>query len=188
MQNIFYSKYCNNKEYYKNIHIVHTGGSHTQHSFVHNNIDFIEKLLNNKEDINKMFSCFSTKDENRETLFPFSIIGQIGYKVKDIIVALFGAKLIQERISYKHIKFPENIENVYWYECGEPDYRPWYALVKLKYKKGYLYGFYVAECCYTGFDVIGDMKLYLSRDIRNLLEYGITDKICKKIYKYITKR
>lgn len=68
MQNIFYSKYCNNKEYYKNIQLVHTGGSYIEYSFVHNNIDFIEKLLNNKEDINKMFSCFSTKDEKMKNM------------------------------------------------------------------------------------------------------------------------
>jgi hypothetical protein len=146
---------------------------------------FIEKLLNNKENLDEFYSNFLSKSEKYHCFQkPFDIIG-VEVNLVDIIVGIIGPGLIQKKIDVHNIKFPQNITEVYWYMTGIPDEKPWYALLKIKYKDNYVYGFFRAECAYTGFDADGTVQLYLSDNIYDLLIYSIDAKIYRIIEKNI---
>ncbi len=66
--------------------------------------------------------------------------------------------------------FPNNITEYYWIHEGENDVEPWLCLCKLK---NTVYVYYRGECDYTGFDCQGDMKIYASKDLAILIQYGM---------------
>ena len=156
----------------------------------HDNI--IDVIISNKDNINmnkfwKGFSSMESPIPVGDISYPFDAIKTGHYKIKDIIVGIIGNELIRQKFSYKAIKFPDNIKNVYWYQIGIPDEKNWYALFSMKYKNKIIFGFLSAGCCYTGFDVCGSIKVYLSNDIKSLLYYGVDKKIYDKIINSITK-
>jgi hypothetical protein len=67
--------------------------------------------------------------------------------------------------------FPENVDHYYWIHEGVNDEEPWIALCKLR---NGVYVFYKGECDYTGFDCQGDMKLYASKNVSELIDYGMS--------------
>jgi hypothetical protein len=139
-------------------------------------------LANNKLDIKVFLSRFTSRDKPMgDFQNPFDSV------YRDLVVGLVGRDLIAEQFDKSAIHIPKNIHGVMWYQIGIPDMKPWYALLWIRYKSGYLYGLFCAECCYTGFDVAGDMRMYLSRNICDLLEYGADNKIRARIKKYIAK-
>jgi hypothetical protein len=44
--------------------------------------------------------------------------------------------------------------------------------------------YYVAACCYTGFDVAGFMKFYIIKDIDRLLKYAVDMPTINLLSKY----
>ena len=142
----------------------------------------VQILANNKLDVEVFVSRFTSRDKPMgDFQNPFDSV------YRDLVVGLVGRDLIAEQFDKSAIHIPKNIHGVMWYQIGIPDMKPWYALLWIRYKSGYLYGLFCAECCYTGFDVAGDMRMYLSRNICDLLEYGADNKIRALIKKYIAK-
>lgn len=74
------------------------------------------------------------------------------------------------------IDFPSCVTNYYWIHEGINDEVPWRALFSYEYKDKSGYGFFIAECDYTGFDCRGDMRLYLSDKVEVLIEKAFTDE------------
>ena len=74
------------------------------------------------------------------------------------------------------IDFPSCVTHYYWIHEGINDEVPWRALFSYEYKGKTGYGFYIAECDYTGFDCSGDMRLYLSDKVEVLIEKAFTDE------------
>lgn len=60
----------------------------------------------------------------------------------------------------------------------------WYLLCKLKNNN---YALYVAWCDYTGFDCQGGMKLYIAKDLNNLINYAMSNNIYKLYIKKTIK-
>ena len=190
---------------YSNDKILHYYGKNEKGYPRGIHINIIEELNNCNEDIDVFMSYFSSgMDTKNINDYPFDAINKNGdlnyeidvvssntkYKAKgaSIIYGVIGPGLIQEHFDKKYFDFPKNITNVLWYQPGRADYMPWYALLKIKYKKTYLYGFFYARCCYTGFDVIGEIQLYLSKDLSQLLLYGVDADVCKKITRDVIRK
>ena len=74
------------------------------------------------------------------------------------------------------IDFPSCVTHYYWIHEGINDEVPWRALFSYEYNGKTGYGFYIAECDYTGFDCRGDMRLYLSDKVEVLIEKAFTDE------------
>jgi hypothetical protein len=107
--------------------------------------------------------------------YPFGFInyGRSDYNIENFTVAMFDNNLKSENIDIKSINFPNDIIDVYWYEKGKNDYKPWEFVGKLKYKDSYYYVYYIANCDYTGFDCQGDMKMYISEYLSRILNNAI---------------
>jgi hypothetical protein len=167
---------------------------HMGHDMTIEDINELDKCSNDIDVFLSYFSSGNPKQKYDETYpfdsipydetYPFDSIPYYG--IDNVIVGLIGPNLIREKFDKKYFKFPKNIVSVMWYQPGTPDIVPWYALLKMKYKKKYIYGFFHAECCYTGFYALGDIRLYLSENLYNLLTYGVYGKIYDKIKRYIT--
>ena len=71
--------------------------------------------------------------------------------------------------------FPRNITEYYWIHQGVNDETPWYLLCGINAPTGPAYAFYTAACDYTGFDCQGGMRMWVSRDAKNLF-YSLTEE------------
>ena len=72
--------------------------------------------------------------------------------------------------------FPKCVIHYYWIHGGRNDIDPWRALFKYKDEDGNdMYGFYIAECDYTGFDCEGCMEIYTSDRYDVLIEKALDD-------------
>ena len=92
--------------------------------------------MNNNENMEEFLSNFSSGQKTPyDIMYPFDAISLMKINIDNIIVGILGPDLIQQKFDSKYIKFPKNITNVLWYKSGSPDYDPWYAIVKIKYKK-----------------------------------------------------
>ena len=56
---------------------------------------------------------------------------------------------------------------------GEEDELPWKALLQLDNGN---YAFYIASCCYTGFDAVGSMALYISPNYSSIILHAMSDE------------
>jgi hypothetical protein len=77
--------------------------------------------------------------------------------------------------------FPYNIHSVYYYEVRQYEDDNWRLIGQLK--NGTFF-YYEASCCYTGFEVKGDMRLCLSASINELLERGVQDTVRNHVYRF----
>ena len=93
---------------------------------------------------------------------------------------VFNKNMKKEHINIKYFDFPKNILEVYWYEEGENDVRPWQFIGKVRYKNKFKYVYYIADSDYTGFDCQGEMKLYVSKSLNRLLRKAIPSDLIKK--------
>jgi hypothetical protein len=150
----------------------------------------ISEIEKYNQPMTEFLKAFETEDtEDYDITYPFNALqsDDLNYSIENIVKGLIGKGMIQEKFDYTAINFPKNITQVYWYQKGIPDQKPWLAIVMIKYKKTHLYGYFEAMSCYTGFDVCGDMGLTLSKDFDSLMKTGIPYKIGKKIVKYLKK-
>jgi hypothetical protein len=69
--------------------------------------------------------------------------------------------------------FPDNIDQWLWSSPGsDRDWCPWLLLCRLKTGA---YAYFRAHCCNTGFDDLGGMWLTVSRNLAEVIEYGMND-------------
>lgn len=106
--------------------------------------------------------------------YPFSEM----YDLKSINIKLPGLSLLNPG------NFPKNIKEWIWSYPGKNDEIDWYLLCKLKNNN---YALYVAWCDYTGFDCQGGMKLYIAKDLNNLINYAMSNNIYKLYIKKTIK-
>ncbi len=67
--------------------------------------------------------------------------------------------------------FPNCVTHYYWIHRGRNDEDSWRALFRYQDEDGNtMYGFYLGECDYTGFDCEGSMELYTSDSYDTLIE------------------
>lgn len=71
--------------------------------------------------------------------------------------------------------FPNCVTHYYWIHGGRNDVDPWRALFKYDDDGNTRYGFYIAECDYTGFDCVGCMEIYTSERYDTLIDKAFTD-------------
>jgi hypothetical protein len=69
--------------------------------------------------------------------------------------------------------FPKRLYQVFMYKIRKDEDDDFVLLAQLQ---SGLYILYRATCCYTGFNVQGDMKIIASRSLARLIEFGLTDK------------
>ena len=157
----------------------------------------IKKLKNNKIDNKKFkkafeypFQFISISIDNKKLVYNIkknnykkSNYVDDRYRIKEIFKIMFNKKLKQEKIDVNKINFPQNIEKVYWYQEGENDISPWLMVGRITYEKTHKYVFYIADADYTGFECMGEMKLYISSSLNKILNYAIPKKINIKIKK-----
>jgi hypothetical protein len=92
---------------------------------------------------------------NEYNLYPKIMIGEKYYDCKD---------------------FPNCVTHYYWIHKGKNDEDSWRTLFKYKDEEGNnMYGFYVAECDYTGFDCQGQMEIYTSDKYEVLIDKAFDD-------------
>ena len=96
--------------------------------------------------------------------YPFSEM----YDLKTINTKILTLPLL------KPGKFPKNIKEWLWSYPGENYGHPWYLLCKLKNNN---YALYIAWCDFTGFDCSGGMKLYIAKDLENIINYAMSNYI-----------
>jgi hypothetical protein len=156
--------------------------------------DYIKRLLNNKENLDVFFSHFSSNSiyPDDDLVYPFDAIRYINEtdvrNIKNMFVGFVGPNAIHKKIKTKYIKFPENITDVFWYKVGSLNYDPWYALLKIKYKKDHLYGFFRAQCCHGGFDDCAVIELYLATKIEYIWKYAMDERILNDIKLYLMNK
>jgi len=93
----------------------------------------------------------------------------------------FNKDMKKEVMNIKYFNFPNNIIEVFWYEEGENDVKPWQFIGKVKYKNKFKYIYYIADTDYTGFDCVNsDMKLYVSHSLNRLLRKVVPIDLIKK--------
>ena len=68
--------------------------------------------------------------------------------------------------------FPNNIVDWLWSSAGDDDEMPWLLLCRLS---NGAYAFYEAGYQYSGFTIVGDMDLVVSRNLSDIIEYGMGD-------------
>ena len=95
--------------------------------------------------------------------YPYSFLGDGYLETHDLLFCQTEPEDIGD--------FPNNVDHYYWIHEGANDEEPWIALCKLK---NGVYVFYKGECDYTGFDCQGHMKLYASKNVGELIDYGMT--------------
>ena len=107
--------------------------------------------------------------------YPFSFInnGFNNYNLEDFTMTMFDKNFKSEKIDLQNIKFPQDIIQVYWYDEGINDEKPWQFIGILKYKNYHLFVYYIGECDYTGFDCQGGMKMYISKSLTKILQNAI---------------
>jgi hypothetical protein len=106
--------------------------------------------------------------------YPFSQM----YPLNEINTKILGLPLL------KPGKFPKNIKEWLWSFPGENDFNPWYLLCRLKNNN---YALYIAWCDYTGFDCRGGMKLYIAKDLENIINYAMSNYVYKLYIKNTIK-
>lgn len=57
----------------------------------------------------------------------------------------------------------------------------WVLIFEFSYKNEKFYGYYEANCSYTGFSAHGDMVFYSSKDIKNLITFAMGKFLRSKI-------
>ncbi len=130
-----------------------------------------ERMSKNYLKLDKFYKAFS---------YPFLFISENDeYKIENILIMMFDKNLKKEKINLKYFDFPSNIEDVYWFEEGINDEKPWMFVGKVRYKDKYKYIYYVAEADYTGFDCQGYMKLYVSKSLNRLIKNAIPSDVIK---------
>ena len=164
--------YQNNKSYYQKLKYIQKGGS-------------ITKKLN-KVKMNDFKKAFD---------YPFSFIkggenyhySDERYLIENFTLTMFNKNLKSEKIDLNLINFPEDIMEVYGYQEGINDEKPWHFVGKIKYKNTHKYIYYIASADYTGFDCQGDMKMYISKSLKRILKYAIEEKTYHNLYFSIMK-
>lgn len=105
------------------------------------------------------------------------------YYMKNITNVMFNKKFEDEKIDIDKIHFPNKIIKVYWYQVdeiyGEYEY---FLICKIQYgNKGHRYIYFHAYEDYTGFDCQGFMRLYISKNLKRILDYAIPKNVIKYI-------
>lgn len=119
---------------------------------------------------------------NKDFKQPFDFINVLpNYELKNIISIMFNKKLKTEKLDINYINFPKNIVNVYWYDKGIYDEKPWQFIGRIKYKDSYRFVYIIADCDYTGFDCQGSMKLYISKSLKRIM----TNAVPKKLFHFL---
>jgi hypothetical protein len=95
-------------------------------------------------------------------------IGDYNYTIENIVNPLV-TQSSEEAITLAG-EFPSNIVEWIWSSPGQNDENPWLLLCKLNTGA---YAFYRAWCDYTGFDCQGGMKLIVSSNLADVIEYGM---------------
>jgi len=95
------------------------------------------------------------------------------YELKNIIKMMFNKNMKPEKMNINKFYFPKNRIEVYWFDEGIPDEKPWQFIGKVGYKNKNKFVYYVADSDYTGFDCKGHMKLYVSRSLKRLLRKAV---------------
>ena len=114
---------------------------------------------------------------NKAFEYPFSFLNTGNkdkrYELKNIIKMMFNKNMKPEKMNINKFYFPKNIIEVFWFEKGIPDEKPWQFIGIAGYKNKKKFVYYIADSDYTGFDCQGDMKLYVSRSLRRLLRKAV---------------
>jgi hypothetical protein len=155
---------------------------------------FISILPGSKKDIDDMLermNIFNKKMDyldkfNKAFEYPFSFLNKNNkhidkedeyvykqYELKNIIKMMFNKNMKPEKMNINKFYFPKNIIEVFWFEKGIPDEKPWQFIGIAGYKNKKKFVYYIADSYYTGFDCQGNMKLYVSRSLRRLLRKAV---------------
>ena len=94
------------------------------------------------------------------------------YNIENFALTMFDKNLKSESIDLNKLKFPKDITEVYEYQEGVNDEKPWHFVGKIRYKDEHKYVYYKAFADYTGFDCQGNMKLYVSKSLKRILKYA----------------
>jgi hypothetical protein len=169
--------------------LIHSEPKHEDNRF------FISILPATKEEINEFAERSKNASKNFDKFnkfykafkYPISFLNKEDknyderYQLKNIIIMVFNKNMKKEHINIKYFDFPKNILEVYWYEEGENNVRPWQFIGKVRYKNKFKYVYYIADSDYTGFDCVNsDMKLYVSKSLNRLLRKAIPSDLIKK--------
>jgi len=124
-----------------------------------------------KINMNEFYNAFN---------YPFGFINcsiTTDYRTEDFTVIMFDDNFKSENINIKSINLSKDIIEVYWYEKGKNDYKPWEFVGKIKCEDKHYYVYYIANCDYTGFDCQGDMKMYISEHLSRILKHAVPTKL-----------
>ncbi len=122
----------------------------------------------------------TTEDFHEENMkYPYSEIGSNWYAIKDIL-----CEHPFDKDTVEAGDFPNNIKEHFWSYEGTNDEECWSSCGQLE---NGAYFFFTAHCCYTGFDVMGYMNLYLSNSWSNIVNYCMDEKIYKQYVKECTE-
>jgi len=104
------------------------------------------------------------------------------YKLENFTLTMFDKNFKSENIDLNALNFPEDIVEVYDYQEGIDDEKPWHFIGKIKYKNTHKYIYYIADADYTGFDCQGYMKMYISKSLKRILYYAAEEGIHENYY------
>jgi hypothetical protein len=69
--------------------------------------------------------------------------------------------------------FPANIRKHFWVRGGKNDGDSWISCGQLTNDA---YFFFTASCCFTGFDAVGSMRLWVSNSWKNIVEHAMNQE------------
>lgn len=140
-------------------------------------LPFKKKMIKSDMNLDDFFKAMS---------YPFQEMTYYEPK-KNMYRPLVDHNMKMEKVDLRKINFTQkhHILQLYWFKEGMNDEDAWEFIAKIKYgKNDYRFIYYVAACCYTGFDVAGFMKFYISKDIDKLLKYAVDMPTINLLSKY----
>jgi len=101
--------------------------------------------------------------------YPLGLIGKNEYTLEKIVCPL--VKQSHEEAIASAGDFPNNIDTWIWSNAGHHhDDMPWALFCRLT---NGAYAFYEAGYECSGFTIVGDMKLVISNDFADIVDYGM---------------
>lgn len=167
--------------------LIHSEPKHDDNRF------FISILPATKEEINEFVERSKNASKNFDKFnkfykaftYPISFLNKEDknyderYNLKNIIIMLFNKDMKKETMNISKFDFPKNIIDVFWFEEGINDKKPWQFIGKVRYKNKFKYVYYIANSDYSGFDCQGEMKLYISKSLHRLLRKAVPEDVIK---------
>lgn len=111
-----------------------------------------------------------TDDSNWRAFFedPFEKVTGYQHRVLQPLIS----QATEEETEALAGEFPNNITDCIWYSAGLDDEMPWALLCRLNTGA---YAFFTAGYQCSGFTIVGDMYLRVSRDLAEIVQYAMSD-------------